>query len=426
MPKPKQIVRSQAVLDSVSKLQRVHLGHMVYKTRVVPEDDPDVNPNHPSGRGFRTKSAPLPRFNGKENCTFTIRIPRIHLEDPSREELTAGRAVWGTDVYTDDSDVIAACIHSGWIRGAWPADVDVSLLGLDVEAKARKIHGSTGKGKENGSRRNSLANAASDKMEDVTLTDPPLLGPVSPIPDHDLQVTILILPSLEKYASTVRFGIKSREWEGTHDGLSYMILSNKWVSGVDTVNEASGPGRRQRMRLRIDEDKGEERARIEDERRWGGLLIHGNGHIGDEALTERLTQNSFERSSTIALQSLKGLGKDSWWKERPEKRKKAVGARAAANFKLGVEAERVREEQRASEEAAVNGLAGLSEAAAIESASVASGGRSLNGHSTPVPMQNEAGQWRTGSANAAPISNEPVENGSGGDRRSSRDAMIVS
>jgi hypothetical protein len=77
--------------------------------------------------------------------------------------------VWGTDVYTDDSDIIAACIHQGWFRGEWAEDVDPSLLGLE------------------------LGDGAPDSPKEY-LTDPPLRGPMQVPKDRDLDVTILILP----------------------------------------------------------------------------------------------------------------------------------------------------------------------------------------------------------------------------------------
>ncbi|KAK4130797.1 hypothetical protein BT67DRAFT_458444 [Trichocladium antarcticum] len=49
-----------------------------------------------------------------------MKIGKKHLTPASREEITRRRALWGTDVYTDDSDVISACIYAGWIRSEWP------------------------------------------------------------------------------------------------------------------------------------------------------------------------------------------------------------------------------------------------------------------------------------------------------------------
>ena len=43
-------------------------------------------------------------------------------------------------------------------------------------------------------------------------------------PDHDLCVTIRVLPKLVQYTSTVRDGYRSRSW-GNHHGVSYKIES---------------------------------------------------------------------------------------------------------------------------------------------------------------------------------------------------------
>src|SRR5580700_2886482 len=123
IPKPKQIVRSQLVLDSVADLPRHHLGHGIYEARLNVPRPSSTEHSLAADRGFASTPLPLPRFEGRENCTYTIRIPRVHLTSVSRQEITSRRAVWGTDIYTDDSDIIAACIHSGWVRGEWPEDV---------------------------------------------------------------------------------------------------------------------------------------------------------------------------------------------------------------------------------------------------------------------------------------------------------------
>jgi hypothetical protein len=171
-----------------------------------------------------------------ENSTLIFKVPRIHLTSSAREEITARRAVWGTDVYTDDSDVVAACIHAGWIRGKWPDDVDVHLLDLQKPASKSKLRTSP----------------AEQHLE--VLNSVPASGPIDVPADRDLHVTLLILPTLEKYASSTRYGILSREFGGTyngrksvHDGLSFMILSMRWVDGAAPQSRLRGKERRERM-----------------------------------------------------------------------------------------------------------------------------------------------------------------------------------
>lgn len=418
---------------------------------------------------------PLPRFDGKENCTFTIRVPRIYLSDESREELTANRNVWGTDVYTDDSDVIAACIHSGWIRGSWPDDVDVTLLGLDINDSRSKVADDLrvkGNGAEDASRPTSL-NGEGLESRDLVLQDPPLLGPMWPLPDADLHVTILILQPLEKYASSVRFGIKSRPFDGNHDGLSYSIIGIKWVHGVDTAGEARGEPRRRRMQLRVNQAT-EEESELEDGR-WKGLLDNGNGYAGEEAMTGAVIQESYLRASPGPLEGVSGLGKKGWYREgrpkhyskiaaEPSMEDNAQSPQQVASGGLDGSAETQQQEkaeelvrdvvsimqrtvagleepqrqmtpqeiQREKEEIAANSLAGLSEAA--ETASLAArglaGGLSSKGNvagdapgSTQPGLIPQGLEENRGSILEA-ATTETAE--AGGDIEQESEAMIVS
>jgi hypothetical protein len=167
---------------------------------------------------------PIPRFDEKANCTFTIRVPRYFLSKDQRIQLCGQRNVWGTEVYSDDSDPIAAAIHSGWLRGEWPEDeVDASMLEIGPEG--------------------SVAQEGSE-----VLTEPPSSGPVLPPPDMDLHITVLILPALQKYASSVAFGLKSRAWGENHDGMSYMIHKLEWIDeGLSRGEERGAAARRKRL-----------------------------------------------------------------------------------------------------------------------------------------------------------------------------------
>lgn len=187
-----------------------------------------------------------------------VKVGNQHLKPSARAEITSRRALWGTDVYTDDSDVVAACIHGGWIRGEWPDDVDVNLLGLDegIGADVKEGKGSRrGRGKD-------TADALQKSNPDF-LQAPLATGPMQAPEGRDMHVMIQILPKLEKYASTVRFGIKSREWGGklgrdgqrsSHDGLSFMIKSVRFVTnGAAPQSRLRGQARRDRMRKAMQE-----------------------------------------------------------------------------------------------------------------------------------------------------------------------------
>lgn len=122
-------VNLEPLLKSVSHLPRYHLGSTLYAPRI--EMPSSRAPPESSKFGYNSTPVPIPRFDGKENCTFTIRVPRFRIDSSHREEICARRALWGTGVYTDDSDPVAAAIHSGFIRGEWAEDVDVSMLNLE-------------------------------------------------------------------------------------------------------------------------------------------------------------------------------------------------------------------------------------------------------------------------------------------------------
>ena len=167
----------------------------------------------------------IPRYEGKENCTVTVRIPKFYLSREEREQVCLRRAVWGTDIYTDDSDPLTAAIHSGWIRGDWGDLVDFSMLELNPTAGMK------------------------ESEQQSTLSAPPA-SPMLPPPGKDLHLTLLILPTLQNYTPRVMHGIKSRAWGSDHDGMSYRIEKIAWVDEQSARGEErDGEARRKRLRM---------------------------------------------------------------------------------------------------------------------------------------------------------------------------------
>lgn len=257
IPKPKpQTVLNNAVLESVADLPRNHLGDVPYQVDLKPARLQDPRTGRPPRYGYKSTPVPLPMelIKDRLNCTLTVKVGKEHLLPAPREEITSRRAVWGTDIYTDDSDVVAACIHQGWIRGEWPEEVDVDMLDLyAVDEKDKK-------GRRSGPK------TAPQTNKLVVLDAPPKGGPQNIPENRDLHVTLLVLPALEKYSSSVRFGIKSREWGGQvddaeglphrskHEGLSFMITGLRWVNnGAGTQNRLRGKARRERIRRALRE-----------------------------------------------------------------------------------------------------------------------------------------------------------------------------
>ncbi|CAK4030561.1 Hypothetical predicted protein [Lecanosticta acicola] len=267
--RPSTTVLSKRVLDEVKAKPRKHLGSQLYTTELslpsAAETPLDAKIK------FSSKMTPIPLFEGKENCTFTIRVPRYYLtssqagagQNCSFEEICLRRQLWGSEIYTDDSDVVAAAVHSGWLEGDFGEHND-DLKELQKSLKDDETK--EAKQAENG--------------DDVplSLTAPPP-KPVKVPQDHDAHITILILPPLESYASTHQNHVTSREWKRGHDGMSFMI------HGIDFVDE--GPSSRyaergaaaRKRRITMEEADRREAA--------AGLLLIANG-MGAGAGTVRV------------------------------------------------------------------------------------------------------------------------------------------
>lgn len=258
---PRTTVNLKPLLSSVAHLPRHHLGSTLYTPRIgVPSEKASADS---AKFGYTTTPQPLPRFEQRENCTFTVRVPRFRIDATRREEICARRALWGTGVYTDDSDPVAAAVHSGFIRGAWSEDVDESML--DLEIKDAYQHAPRSQAEQN----------AGDASKPDAEGKEPRLPPIPPA-DRDLHITLLILPRLEKYDSTVMFGLKSRKWEGRHDGMSFKVHRVDWVDeGVGRGEERSGEARRKRLRTLMQTGRictGPAMAKM-DELRRGGVQV---------------------------------------------------------------------------------------------------------------------------------------------------------
>lgn len=283
VPLIKAIVKNQEVINAVASIPRRNLGSDYYRSELRPGGQPTIHPKLAAGKkfkpnaGFVSTPQPLPRFEGRENCLYTIKIPPIYLTHSSREEITKRKAVWGTDIYTDDSDVIAACIHQGWFRGAWDRSVDVNLLDLEIDV------GSNGEVQKPFS------------IED-TMTRPPPTGPIEVPEDRECHVELIIMPTLQNYSSLVRFGIKSREWgfkregyQSVHDGMSFMIHTVKWVAVVDGQEGRTRATRSKIFAMQLDNKE------LEEESAWDAMLMNGNG---SSSKSNGYVQDSFERGAS--------------------------------------------------------------------------------------------------------------------------------
>jgi hypothetical protein len=274
-------------------------------------------------------------IRGKENCTLTVKVSRAHLTRDAREEITSRRALWGTEVYSDDSDVVAACIHGGWIRGEWPEEsIDVSLLDLDQgpnSAAAADLRNTAAKGNKRTSAASTDANQQQQQQQQhlLVLDSPPATGPMHVPPNRDLHVTLLVLPRLERYASMARYGMQSREWGAAHgdaaagqpplgsrhDGLSFKVMALRWVAnGSQPQDRVRGKARRDRINKALREiESGGPAWVVNGKAPAPPGQQHVVGIVGGGGLGERGKEREASRdgSAAVAVQAGGGTG---WWK----------------------------------------------------------------------------------------------------------------
>ena len=218
---PSTTINNDGILERVRNLPRQHLGSILYSPTI---ESPTSMVSFDSKLVYTSSPFTIPRCDGKENCTLTIRIPRYYLSKEVREQVCLRTAVWGADVYSDDTDPLAASIHAGWIRGDWGDSVEHSMFQLNTVDDANDT----------------------TQTEYTTLPSSPILPPAG----KDLHLTLLILPTLEKYASCTSHGIRSRPWGNNHDGLSYRIEKITWVDEKAAQGEErSGEARRKRLKM---------------------------------------------------------------------------------------------------------------------------------------------------------------------------------
>ncbi|KAI7217110.1 hypothetical protein KC333_g4427 [Hortaea werneckii] len=263
-----------ALLADVSHKPRKHLGSQLYTTEIHQPSNSDFSLE--SSIKFVNKMKPIPNFEGQENCTYTVRVPRDILTS-SRDATANGETstfeaickqghIWGTEVYTDDSDVVAAAVHSGWIQG------DFGEQNEDLKTLCDNVSDSG----EQQQQQQQSDNPSETPSSSLTLTDRPR-HPAKIPPSHpDLHITLLLLPPLESYPSTTQHHVRSKSWRQTpHDGMSFLIHRIEFVDegGLSTRNSERGIVAR-KQRIAVEEAKRRDAA--------AGLLMfaHGVGGVG--------------------------------------------------------------------------------------------------------------------------------------------------
>ena len=125
----------------------------------------------------------------------------------------AKRKLWGTDVYTDDSDVLAMCVHAGWVElPAFPPGEVADWLPSGLAMQQWRKMGDPDEQQQQQGKTDRDGEDGQDVME-------------APLRSCDLSVVLRIAPRLIAYKGCHRAGIKSRSWGNTHDGVSLVVES---------------------------------------------------------------------------------------------------------------------------------------------------------------------------------------------------------
>lgn len=204
------VVSNDKVLDMVKEWPSEFLGEVLYA--------PEMR---------------MPHHEGHENATFRVRINEAWLR-PSPVSTSVSpvvrRALWGTDVYTDDSDPLAILFHQdmkGGKAGRGEEDGERAGEGADGDARrpsaktavkpAAHHHSSTGKERRSVARVQKMTQSYKRAQEQL-------------LQHHnydggDAVLTFRVLPRLVKYTGSLRYGLMSRTFDGVHDGRSIYLES---------------------------------------------------------------------------------------------------------------------------------------------------------------------------------------------------------
>ncbi|KAM3163902.1 Transcriptional regulatory protein RXT3 [Lachancea thermotolerans] len=195
---PAAEVNSKPILELVAAhyaANRRHLGTLRYNAWSGAEARESVAQMEPDLEYMRLiMPRPfLPEYQASDiNCLVSIEVSYediAAMSQPHSSNLhVTNNELWGSDIYTDDSDILLVLRHCGVIPSSSP-----------------QFHART----------------------PANLADPDhVVGTIPPAPTaYDLEVDILLLPPLQTYSSSLKNGLKSRSWYTCHDGLSYGIYS---------------------------------------------------------------------------------------------------------------------------------------------------------------------------------------------------------
>ena len=199
--RPKKTVKVGTVISQTLRKPRRHLGTFQYDADILlPESSATADEEYELC--IKPKLPKTFDDAADLNCTYTIHIPKSWLQERERNLIRSTRNLWGTGIYTDDTDPVAAAMHMGWIKPAFH-NIDEGLLQKIIHDQSPKV--------------------------EISKDLKPPAQPIDISKGKDLKITCVVMPSLERYEETARFGVRSRAWpEGAestpHDGVSFSIL----------------------------------------------------------------------------------------------------------------------------------------------------------------------------------------------------------
>ncbi|KAF8946824.1 hypothetical protein BGZ47_011215 [Haplosporangium gracile] len=150
----------------------------------------------------------LPAMQGKENSLLEVRVASTYLTYDNAK--VKKRELWGTDIYTDDSDVVAILIHAGYFI----PPTNSQCTDEDSFHPTSQHH-----------------NFVSNPIKHIC-------------PGFDLAVTLRVMPKLIKYQGSIRHRIKSRTWSTGHDGVSFKIESIRKLGAGEALNKGRSQSKR--------------------------------------------------------------------------------------------------------------------------------------------------------------------------------------
>lgn len=243
----KKVVKTAQIMAQVLKQPRRHLGTYTYNPQILVPEEPAATGGLNSDSDIMIKPNLLPAFDcpSQVNGTIHVRVPHMWLADRERRLVCQTRNVWGTGIYTDDSDPVAAAIHMGWLRPSFSSGVDDALLSRIVKDQNPKV--------------------------EVAKEFKPPSTPMEMCKGQDLRIELVVMPQLESYSGTARFGFSSRSWsenEGNavHDGVSFAVLGCEFVKAGLEERRTGRTGTEKRARLRAQMEARVRAAKNERER----------------------------------------------------------------------------------------------------------------------------------------------------------------